>query len=64
MWSLVIAMLVILAIAAVVMLYVAYPHRGHQVPRASWLGRLLSSAVDRAPVMKDGELDERERSRR
>lgn len=64
MWSLIIAMLVILAVAAVVMVYVAYPHRGQQVPRASWLGRALGKAVERAPVMKDGELDERDATRR
>lgn len=58
MWTIVIAMLVILALAALVMVYVAYPHRGQQVPKAAWLGDAMGKAVDRAPVMKDGELED------
>jgi hypothetical protein len=64
MWSLVVAMVVILAVAALVMLYVAFPHRGQQVPKASWLGRLLSRAAERVPVMKDGERDDHDATRR
>ena len=48
----VISMLVILAIAGLVVLYVAYPHRGEEVPAAPWLGDAMSKAVDAAPVLE------------
>lgn len=34
-------MVVIVVIAAAVVVYVAYPHRGVDVPKAPWLGRLM-----------------------
>ena len=48
---LVVAMLVILVLAGLVVLYVAYPHRGEDVPFAGWLGRLLRRGVDTAPTL-------------
>ena len=39
MWFLVVAMLVILVLAGLVVLYVAFPHRGEDVPHVPWLGR-------------------------
>jgi hypothetical protein len=48
----VISMLVILAIAGLVVLYVAYPHRGEEVPAAPWLGDAMSKAVDAAPLVE------------
>jgi hypothetical protein len=59
MWTLVIAMLVILALAALVVLYVAFPHRGEDVPYVGWLGRLLRKGVDNAPTL-DNTSDEPE----
>ena len=47
----VISMLVILVIAGLVVLYVAYPHRGEEVPAAPWLGTAMSRATDAAPVL-------------
>ena len=47
----VISMLVILVIAGLVVLYVAYPHRGEEVPAAPWLGAAMSRATDAAPVL-------------
>ena len=38
MWFLVVAMLVILVLAGLVVLYVAFPHRGEDVPAAPWVG--------------------------
>lgn len=55
MLSLIVAMLVILVLAGLVLTYVAYPHRGQDVPKASWLGAAMSQAVERAPVMKEEE---------
>ena len=51
MWTLVIAMLVILVLAALVVLYVAFPHRGEDVPAAPWLGDALRKGVESAPTL-------------
>ncbi|GAB6983876.1 hypothetical protein [Nocardioides pyridinolyticus] len=48
----VISMLAILAVAGLVVLYVAYPHRGEEVPAAPWLGEAMSKAVDAAPLFE------------
>jgi hypothetical protein len=44
-------MLVILALAGVVVLYVAFPHRGEEVPAAPWLGDALRKGVESAPTL-------------
>lgn len=51
------AVLLSLAISAVVVLYVAYPHRGEALPLAPWLGDAMAKAVDAAPVIEDEERD-------
>jgi hypothetical protein len=51
MWLLVVAMLVVLVLAGTVMLYVAYPHRGEDVPHVPWVGRLLRKGVDNVPTL-------------
>jgi len=56
-WML-IALLLILLIAAAVVLYVAYPHRGEDVPHAPWLGEALKRGVETLPAL-DGELSPR-----
>ena len=48
---LLVAMLVILVLAGLVVLYVAFPHRGEDVPYVGWLGRLLRKGVDTAPPL-------------
>lgn len=58
MWFLVVAMLVVLVCAGVVVLYVAYPHRGEDVPHVPWLGHLLRKGVDNVPTLHNtGETD-------
>jgi hypothetical protein len=57
MWYLVVAMLVILALAGVVVLYVAFPHRGEDVPHVPWVGRALRKGVDNVPTL-DNTSDE------
>ena len=52
------AVLLSLVIAGLVVVYVAYPHRGEKVPYAPWLGDAMEKAVDAAPVIEDGELDQ------
>jgi len=51
MWFLVVAMLVILVLAGTVVLYVAFPHRGQDVPHVHGLGRLLRKGVANAPTL-------------
>ena len=46
-------MLLILAVAAVVMTYAAYTHRGHDVPRAPWLGEAMTRAADAMPTLEN-----------
>lgn len=57
------SMLVILGLAALVFLYVAYPHRGRPVPNAEWLGEAMSRGVDRLPTL-DNTLDDSVDNRR
>ena len=57
------AMLVVLVIAALVVVYVAYPHRGQEVPRASWLGEAMTRAVEAAPLLTPEEEHDRARVR-
>ncbi len=51
------AILLSLAVSGVVVLYVAYPHRGEQVPGVPWIGDAMAKAVDAAPVIEDEERD-------
>lgn len=55
MLAIVIAMLVIVSIAAVVVAYVAFPHRGEDLPGAPWLGDAMSKAVESLPTVEDSE---------
>jgi hypothetical protein len=43
---LVLLMLAILLVAGAIVLYVAYPHRGEEVPVAPWLGDAMQRGVD------------------
>ncbi|WP_183407148.1 hypothetical protein [Nocardioides marmorisolisilvae] len=47
------AMLLILVAAGAVFVYVAYPHRGQEVPHAPWLGEALKRGVEAMPVLED-----------
>lgn len=53
-----IAMIVIVALAGLVLLYAAFPHRGEQVPAAPWLGEAMERATEALPVLEPEE-DER-----
>lgn len=55
----VIAMLVVLAVAGLVVVYVAYPHRGEEVPAAPWLGEAMTRATEAAPVLEQEYDDSR-----
>lgn len=42
-----VALLVIVALAVLVTLFVAFPHRGEPIPYAAWLSRFMLQARDR-----------------
>lgn len=48
-------MFLILCVAGVVAVYVAYPHRGQEVPHAPWLGEALQKGVDALPTLDNSE---------
>ena len=56
MLPLVLTMLVCLTVASLVVVYVAYPHRGEKVPMAPWLGEAMGKAVESAPTLDEDEL--------
>ena len=47
----VLAMLGIVLLAGLVMVYVAFPHRGEDVPTAPWVGEAMRKGVDRLPTL-------------
>ena len=60
------AMLGIVVLAGLVVLYVAYPHRGESVPNAPWLGEAMRKGVNRLPTVDNQRESQRndQRSRR
>lgn len=53
MLSLLMAMLAIVALAALIVVYVAFPHRGREVPRAPWVGHAMRRGADLLPTLED-----------
>ena len=51
------AMLGIVLLAVLVVVYVAYPHRGEDVPNVPWVGEAMRKGVDRLPTL-DNQSDE------
>ena len=49
-----IVMLVILVLCGLVLVYVAFPHRGEEIPAAPWLGQSMTKAVDAMPTLDEG----------
>jgi hypothetical protein len=47
----VLTMLVIMVLAAMVVLYVAFPHRGEEMPRTPWVGDAMKRGVNRLPTL-------------
>jgi hypothetical protein len=56
----VLAMLVIVVVACLVVVYVAYPHRGEEMPNAPWVGKALKRTVDAVPTLPNEAEDEPE----
>jgi hypothetical protein len=68
----VIVMALILLLAGLVAVYVAYPHRGERMPATPWLGDAMAKAADAAPLIQEedermfdlsGEFEESDRRR-
>jgi hypothetical protein len=57
--SIVIAMFVILLLAGAVVLYVAFPHRGEDVPGVPWVGEAMGKAVGAVPTLDEEYADRR-----
>ena len=49
------AMLFILAVSGLIVAYVAYPHRGKEMPQAPWLGDAMNKATDALPTLDEDE---------
>ena len=57
MLSILLAMLVIVLLAGLIVLYVAYPHRGEDVPHTPWVGEAMRKGVNMLPTL-DNQSDE------
>ena len=55
MLAIVLVMLLVLVAAATVVLYVAYPHRGEQLPVVPQLGDAMRKSVDSLPTIGEHE---------
>ena len=60
MLAVVIVMVLILLLAAGIAVFVAFPHRGEELPVAPWIGEAMARAADSAPVI-EREYQESER---
>ena len=49
----VVMMAVILALCGVIAAYVAFPHRGEELPGAPWLGDVMARAADAMPLLEE-----------
>ena len=47
----IVLMLGILVLAGTVVVYVAYPHRGQEVPQLPWVGDALRRGVEALPTL-------------
>jgi hypothetical protein len=47
---LLLAMCVILVLAALTVVFVAFPFRGRDIPNATWLSNAMSNAAERIPL--------------
>jgi hypothetical protein len=54
----VVVMTVILALCGAIATYVAFPHRGEELPGAPWLGEAMARAADAMPLLEEEDADE------
>lgn len=57
MLTIVLAMIAILTVCALVLVFVAYPYRGQEMPLTPWLGQAMRRLAERLPVLEDSFLD-------
>lgn len=57
MFYIVVTMAVILVVCGVIVAYVAFPHRGEELPGAPWLGEAMAKAADAMPTLEDDAED-------
>jgi len=55
MLAIVLMMLLVLAVSGAVVVYVAYPHRGEDIPLVPQLGDAMRKGVDSLPTIGDHE---------
>lgn len=51
--AVVVVMVLILLVAGVVTAYVAYPHRGEEMPAVPWVGDAMAKAADAMPLLEE-----------
>ncbi len=54
----ILSMLVIIVVAGLVVTFVAFPHRGEDVPGAPWLSDAMNQANEALPTIRDGEVND------
>ncbi|MGH8967741.1 MAG: hypothetical protein ACRDXB_20795 [Actinomycetes bacterium] len=55
-------MLAILVLAGVVVLYVAFPHRGEDMPHTPWFGDAMRRGVNKLPTLHNRRAHDDEHS--
>ena len=53
----ILVMLPIVVLAVLVVTFVAFPHRGEELPKAPWLGEAMSNLADVLPTLDNTEED-------
>jgi hypothetical protein len=49
--AILLTMLLIVLVAGLVVVYVAFPHRGEEVPRTPWVGEAMRKGVEKLPTL-------------
>ena len=62
-FSILLAMLAIVLLAGLIVLYVAYPHRGEEVPHTPWVGEAMRKGVNRLPTLHNQSDEQKYASR-
>jgi hypothetical protein len=52
-----VVMLGIILLAGLVVVYVAFPHRGEDIPAVPWVGQALRKGVDAMPTLEEVHSD-------
>jgi hypothetical protein len=55
MFAIVVTMMLVLVVSAAVVGYVAYPHRGEEMPYLPQVGQAMRKGVDALPTLEDSQ---------